>query len=128
MLVSFAAVFTVSDVGRSLDFYLHRLGFGEFFRMGDPVAYAIVERDAVSIHLNPARQNQRPPERSNIYIFAADVDRLYDQLLALGCPIDLAPATLDYGMREMSVRDPDGNRITFGQEVKPPREGTPASA
>jgi hypothetical protein len=24
----------------------------------------------------------------------------------------------DYGMREMSLRDPDGNRITFGQEVK----------
>ena len=31
-LVAFAAVFTVSDVGRSLEFYLGWLGFREFFR------------------------------------------------------------------------------------------------
>jgi hypothetical protein len=36
----------------------------------------------------------------------------------LGCTIETAPADYDYGMREMSVRDPDGDRISFGQEVK----------
>jgi hypothetical protein len=29
------------------------------------------------------------------------------------------PTDFSYGMREMSVRDPDGNRITFGQQVNP---------
>jgi hypothetical protein len=55
-LLAFAAVFTVSDVGRSLEFYLNRLGFHEFFRLGDPPSYAIAERDAVSLHLMPASQ------------------------------------------------------------------------
>jgi hypothetical protein len=33
MLVAFAAVFTVSNVGRSLGCYLGRLGFRKFFRL-----------------------------------------------------------------------------------------------
>ena len=117
-LAAFAAVFTVSDVGRSLALYLGRLGFREFLRLGDPPSYAIVERDAVSPHLMPASQEARDLGRSSIYVFAADVDALHDELRALGCPIGTAPADYDYGMREMSVRDPDGNRIIFGQEVK----------
>jgi len=119
-LVAFAAVFTVSDVGRSLGFYLRQLGFRESFRLGDPVSYAIVERDAVSLHLMPASQDARGLGRSSIYVFATDVDDLHKALQAQGCPIEAAPADYPYGMREMSVRDPDGNRITFGQEVKPP--------
>jgi len=40
-LVAFAAVFPVSDVLRSLDFCLGRLGFREHFRLGDPLSYGI---------------------------------------------------------------------------------------
>jgi hypothetical protein len=29
------------------------------------------------------------------------------------------PGDFFYGMREMSVRDPDGNRLTFGQPANP---------
>ena len=117
-LVAFAAVFTVSDVERSLQFYVGHLGFREFFRIGDPVGYAIVERDAVSVHLMSERQNAHGLGRSSIYVFAANIDELHDELRVLGCPIEQVPADYSYGMREMSVRDPDGNRLTFGQEVK----------
>ena len=48
-LVAFTVVFTVIDVGLSLEFYRGRLGFRESFRLGDPPNYAIVERDAVSL-------------------------------------------------------------------------------
>ena len=68
-LIAFAAVFTVNDVARSLEFYLGRLGFKEFFRLGDPPSYAIVERDAVSLHLMPATQDARGLGRSSIYVF-----------------------------------------------------------
>jgi len=121
-LVAFAAVFTVSDVGRSLEFYLRQLGFQEFFRLGNPISYAIVERDAVSLHLMPASQEARGLGRSSIYVFAADVDELHGELQARGCPIETTPMDYSYGMREMSVRDLDGNRVTFGQEVKIPSE------
>lgn len=117
-LVAFAAVFTVRDVGHSLAYYCKDLGFHEFFRLGDPPSYAIVERDAVSLHLMPTSQDPRALGCSSIYVFAANVDDLYGELRALGCAIEHTPKDFDYGMREMSVVDPDGNRITFGQEVK----------
>jgi uncharacterized glyoxalase superfamily protein PhnB len=59
-------------------------------------------------------------------VFTAGVDALHDELRALGCDIERAPADYDYGMREMSLRDPDGNRITFGQEVKAPDDRQPS--
>ena len=116
-LNAFAAVFTVADVAASLGFYLGRLGFREHFRLGDPPSYAIVERDAVSLHLMPASEAPESRGRSSIYVFVADVDRLHGELQALGCPIEVPPTDFFYGMREMSVRDPAGNRITFGQEA-----------
>jgi catechol 2,3-dioxygenase-like lactoylglutathione lyase family enzyme len=118
-LNAFAAVFAVRDVGVSLGFFLGRLGFREHFRLGDPPSYAIVERDAVSIHLMPASEAPEGGGRSSIYVFVSDIDRLHSELQDLGCPIEVPPTDFSYGMREMSVRDPDGNRITFGQQVNP---------
>ena len=116
-LKAFAAVFTVADVAASLGFYLARLGFREHFRLGDPPSYAIIERDAVSLHLMPASEAPESCGRSSIYVFVTAVDQLHTELHALGCPIEVPPADFFYGMREMSVRDLDGNRITFGQEA-----------
>jgi uncharacterized glyoxalase superfamily protein PhnB len=52
-------------------------------------------------------------------VFVTDIDRLHSELQDLGSPIEVPPTDFSYGMREMSVRDPDGNRITFGQQVNP---------
>jgi uncharacterized glyoxalase superfamily protein PhnB len=117
-LNAFSAVFTVSNVGGALDFLVERLGFVEQFRMGDPATYAIADRDAVSIQLMPAERGPETLGHGRIYVFATDVAALHAELTGRGCPIEMAPADLPYGMREMAVRDPDGNRITFGQEIK----------
>ena len=89
-------------------------------RMGEPPTYAIVERETVSLHLMPASQDPAGLGRSSIYVYVDDVDALHAGLVAMGCPIEIAPEDFFYGMRETSVRDPDGNRITFGAEVRPP--------
>jgi catechol 2,3-dioxygenase-like lactoylglutathione lyase family enzyme len=122
-LQSFSSVFAVSDVGRSLAFFSDKLGFRVEFRMGDPVEYAIIERDMVSLHLMPASRDPSALGQARIYVFAAGVDALHEELRLLGCPIEMAPKDLTYGMREMSVRDPDGNRLTFGEEVKIEKSG-----
>jgi catechol 2,3-dioxygenase-like lactoylglutathione lyase family enzyme len=119
-LQSFSSVFAVSNVGRSLAFFMDKLGFRAEFRMGDPVEYAIIERDMVSLHLMPASRDPAALGQARVYVFTAGVDALCDELKALGCPIEVAPKDFSYGMREMSVRDPDGNRLTFGEEVKRP--------
>jgi catechol 2,3-dioxygenase-like lactoylglutathione lyase family enzyme len=116
-LDGFAAVFTVRDVAASLGFFTQRLAFAEHFRLGDPPEYAIVERDAVQIHLMSGRE-AASLGRSTIYVFLRDVDALHEHLTGRGCAVEVPPTDFPYGMREMSVRDPDGNRITFGQEVK----------
>ncbi|KAF0136031.1 MAG: hypothetical protein FD152_1142 [Xanthobacteraceae bacterium] len=119
-LTGFSAVFTVRDVATSLAFYTDRLGFAVQFRMGEPPTYAIIEREAVSLHLMPASQDPAGLGTSSIYVYVDDVDALHAGLVAMGCPIEIAPEDYSYGMRETSVRDPDGNRFTFGAEVEPP--------
>ena len=119
-LTGFSAVFTVRDVAASLAFYVDRLGFAAQFAMGDPPTYAIIERETVSLHLMPTSQDPAGLGRSSIYVYVDDVDALHAGLVAMGCPIEIAPEDFFYGMRETSVRDPDGNRITFGAEVRPP--------
>jgi catechol 2,3-dioxygenase-like lactoylglutathione lyase family enzyme len=119
-LAAFASVFTVTEVASSLRFFIDRLGFKIHFQMDDPPTYAIIERDSVSLHLMPSSQEARGLGRSSIYVFVAGVDALHDELRGRDCPIERAPENYFYGMREMSVRDPDGNRITFGQEVTKP--------
>jgi uncharacterized glyoxalase superfamily protein PhnB len=119
-LRGFSAVFTVRDVAASLTFYQERLGFVVEFKMGDPPSYAIIESGSVSLHLMPASQDAAALGLSSIYIYARDVDGLHRDLVARGCPIEVAPEDFFYGMREMAVRDPDGNRITYGEEIRQP--------
>lgn len=116
-LRGFSAVFTVRDVGASLAFYRERLGFAVQFQMGDPPSYAIIESGPVSLHLMPVSQSAAALGLSSIYVYVRNVDGLHRDYVARGCPIEVPPEDFSYGMREMSVRDPDGNRITFGAET-----------
>jgi uncharacterized glyoxalase superfamily protein PhnB len=116
-LRGFSTVFTVNDVAASLSFYVEKLGFAIQFKMGEPPSYAIIECEQVSLHLMPASQDSTALGLSSIYVYARDVDGLHGELVGRGCPIEVAPEDFFYGMREMSVRDPDGNRITYGQEI-----------
>ncbi len=118
-LKGFSAVFTVRDVPASLAFYRDRLGFGLQFAMGEPPSYAIIERDTVSLHLMPASQSPDGLGTSSIYVYVEDVDALHGEFVGTGCAIDFGPEDLSYGMREIAVRDPDGNRITFGAPLAP---------
>ena len=118
-LRAFSAVFTVRDVHRSLDYFVAQLGFQEKFRLGDPISYASVERDAVSIHLKPPSRESDTVGRSGIYVLVTSVDGMQEELRARGCDIEVPPTDLFYGMREMALRDIDGNHITFGQHITP---------
>lgn len=118
-LRGFSAVFTVRDVGVSLAFYRERLGFAVQFQMGEPPSYAIIESGPVSLHLMPASQAAAALGLSSIYVYVRHVDGLHRDYVARGCAIEVPPEDFFYGMREMSLRDPDGNRITFGEESVP---------
>ena len=50
-----------------------------------------------------------------VYVFVDDVNSLYAELMSRGVAVAAPPIDQEWGTREIVVRDPDGNVITFGQ-------------
>ena len=117
-LVAIAPVLTVVDAIKSMEYYRDQLGFRVAFTDGEPVYYAIVERDDVRIHLMSAESAKRQPGQGSVYIFAHDVDPLYADFTARGAQVVGPPQDYPYGMRDFNVSDLDGNDLCFGMESK----------
>jgi uncharacterized glyoxalase superfamily protein PhnB len=49
-----------------------------------------------------------------LYVVVDDVDPLYERAKAAGAEIIMEPVDQDYGSRDFSVRDPEGNLWAFG--------------
>ena len=52
--------------------------------------------------------------RSSIYVIVEDPDAVYERAKAAGAEITREPQDTDYGSREFSARDPEGNIWSFG--------------
>jgi uncharacterized glyoxalase superfamily protein PhnB len=56
-----------------------------------------------------------PPAGSgSVYIAVDEVDALHDRAKAAGAEIVYGPADQDYGSRDFTARDPEGNLWSFG--------------
>ena len=119
------AVLEVADVAASAIFYSEKLGFsaGEFF--GEPPAFTIVGRDAVTIALDRSRGEGPIPRNQYwaVYVYVDDVDEMAVELRMRGVAIERGPEETHYGCREIDVRDPDGHVICFGQDLTPGAAG-----
>ncbi len=120
MLVGAATVFVVRDMAKSLEHYRDALGFTITFQYGQPIFYACLCRDDVSLHLLAAHQTKRLAGNGGICVFVKDVDSVHAELVARGAKVIKPPQNYDYGMREFNVVDLDGNHLTFGMESPPP--------
>jgi catechol 2,3-dioxygenase-like lactoylglutathione lyase family enzyme len=49
-----------------------------------------------------------------VYFTSGDVDGLHEEFVAKNVRIHIAPVDQTWGMRELYVRDPDGNSVRFG--------------
>jgi catechol 2,3-dioxygenase-like lactoylglutathione lyase family enzyme len=117
-LRTLAAVLVVGDVARAIDFYVQVLGCRECFRVGDPPDFAAVEREALVLNLMPATRAPAARGQAQLHVMVAGLDDLHAEIAGRGCTIEVPPTDFWYGLREFSLRDPDGNRITFGEEVR----------
>jgi predicted enzyme related to lactoylglutathione lyase len=107
----FEPIFTVSDVERSTDHYA-KMGFEISFH---DETYAFAHRDRhLTIHL--ARQ-QSGDEAGSLYIHCDDADELADEWRKAGLEVT-GPKDEEYGKREGSHVDPDGNVIRFGSPLR----------
>lgn len=112
-------ILTVRDVSRSIDFFVKALGLKLDFVYGEPSFYAGLYSNDLEIHIiNENSSNARQPAgKSNLSILVDEVDNLYNNLKERGVEILIAPEDRDYGLRDFSCTDPDGNIFNFGVEV-----------
>jgi catechol 2,3-dioxygenase-like lactoylglutathione lyase family enzyme len=121
-----AAILPVRDVRASLARY-EKLGFTPRI-YGDPSAderliYGFLHRDEGDLHL-ALTDNLDPHEnQSAVYLYVDDPDALFRQWSEAGVDGSLnPPADRDWGMREMTYVDPDGNLLRIGRLLQ--RSGT----
>ena len=114
MLTSSIPVLRVSDYPRAKAFW-EALGFVVGEEGGEPARFGIFHRDAATVFVDAWHGADAEPSPGwRAYLHCADVDALAEALTDL--PTE-GPVDTVYGMRELVVIDPDGNRVCFGQEA-----------
>jgi catechol 2,3-dioxygenase-like lactoylglutathione lyase family enzyme len=112
-VVGVEPIFVVSDVPRAVEHY-ERLGFTTSHH---DAGYAFAHRNELTIHLAGADANH--PGAGAIYMHVDDADALADEWRKSGVELK-GPQDFEYGKREGSHIDPDGNLIRFGSPLRPP--------
>ena len=119
-----------SDVSRSLTFYTETLDFRVVQAPdADPTSfmskYALIERGGCLVHLSS--HSGDGVFGNVVYVRVDDIDPLYRKFVANGLNTDapdeypslrIKPVVQTWGMKEFSVTDPDGNKITFGHRIR----------
>ena len=113
-------VLYVKSITVAEEFYCNRLGFTQRFahRNDDTKAdpcYMGLGRDSARLHISSYPGDAGTG--SGAVITVDDIDALHQELLRKDVSIGMPPTDQDWGNREMSVKDPDGNRITFVRPV-----------
>jgi catechol 2,3-dioxygenase-like lactoylglutathione lyase family enzyme len=109
-------VIAVSDSARAEDYYCRVLGFTRMSVYPPDAArpdprYLGLARDGVWVHLQSYK-----PERAGMtdaFFWVADVDQLHEEFRGRGAVVQLPPTDQSWGLREMGIRDPDGNVLGF---------------
>lgn len=105
----------VSDVRAAAEYYADKLGFQQGFLWGDPPTFAGMNLgDKVQIFL---QQGTPHPAGCQIYFVIGNADELFEFQRDNGVTIDTPPGDRDYGLRDYTVRDLYGHRLTFGHRI-----------
>jgi catechol 2,3-dioxygenase-like lactoylglutathione lyase family enzyme len=112
--------FTVNDIERSLRFYTDVLGFIVIEQMTDGAALqgAVLKAGVCTLGLSQddwAKGRDRTKgEGMRIWCTTAqDIDKLAKRITGAGGQLDEEPKNQPWGVRSLSVKDPDGFRLTI---------------
>ncbi len=112
----------VSDMRRSLQFYLEVLGFtqtGYYPIESDPVRTEVRRDDVALVLISESARGiaETPAFTGAFYIFPDSIDRLVE-MLQDRVPFAWGPENTDFGMREFAIRDPDGYTLVFAERAR----------
>lgn len=105
-------VLPCKNVPESVEYYKTKLGFENTWLHED--LYAGAKNGKVSFHFIKAKEDFTP---TNLFVIVNNVDELYEFLKSGNVEIETAPVDRFYNMRECIIRDLNGHRITFGEEI-----------
>ena len=110
----------VTDLDRSLDFYINRLGFPEMLRLNkdDGSTWLVYLRitDDQYLEVFPGAENDRAPGwdangMNHMCLAVEDIDAVVQRIEAAGIALLLPLKLAVDGNRQAWIADPDGNRI-----------------
>jgi uncharacterized glyoxalase superfamily protein PhnB len=109
---------TFKDAKASIDWLERVLGAERVavYEDGDGrVAHAEIRIGASTVMAGDERAGSRatPPGASVVYVVVEDADAAYERAKAAGADVT-EPVDQDYGSRDITVTDPDGNRWSLG--------------
>ena len=115
----------VFDMPTSVGFYRDVIGFEVVMqsRPGDDFDWGLLRMGGAELMLNTAYERDERPAVPNparwaghrhttLYFFCPNLDEAYHHLRSKGIPVK-EPVVRDYGMRQLSVVDPDGYGLCF---------------
>ena len=111
----------VSDMRRSLDFYLEMLRFvqtGYYPIETDPIRTEVRRDDvAIILYTEPVHgREQTPMFTGALYLFPDAIDKVADELRGK-VSFAWGPEDTDFGIREFAIRDPDGHTLVFAERT-----------
>ena len=119
-LLNTRSVLAVRDLRASTRFYMDVLGFKRDFGDGSD-GWSFLSRGAFRVMLGECVEAMPASELGDhnwyAYVIVDGVDELHAEVAGRGAEILSKPATKPWGLRDFTVRTPDGHRIVFGQPV-----------
>jgi uncharacterized glyoxalase superfamily protein PhnB len=115
----------VRNMKKTLDFYTKSLGFE--LKMAFPTPenpqYADIIKDGMVMMFIPAQEHSIDSKEkfgSGVYLYLhidGDIDKYYNELKQKGVKIAVDIKDEPFGVRDFSVEDPDGYKLTFNQTL-----------
>jgi catechol 2,3-dioxygenase-like lactoylglutathione lyase family enzyme len=104
-----------TDIVRSLNYYIEKLGFEEKWEWDSPPTFGGVVKDDVELFF--CKEDQGNPG-TWLCLVVDSVDEYYESIKNKGAKIISEPGDKPWNMQEMLVEDPDGHIIRVGNRIE----------
>jgi uncharacterized glyoxalase superfamily protein PhnB len=116
----------VRDMKKTLDFYTKHLGFElkMVFPTPDNPQYADIIKDGMVMMFIPTQEHGLDDQEKlgvGVYLYLhidGDIDKYYNELKQKGVKIAVDIKDEPFGVRDFTVEDPDGYKLTFNQTLQ----------